>query len=613
MRISSLKRSSPRFLHASCRVSTLGIYTRTSDDMAARPTSRVRQSWATYDALVEKAFAKHEDPTMSPEPTVHPLDTVPDNSLDPLWEKVWELKSRALAAMPSKVKSLDTAGKEATGPAKDRNSKIAPLNIQVASRQTDSQEHTKVETPRAEKLPKLKRKSSATFCTSPDGRFVTATFDMLGVHKQDMHVSFRANWVVVTWRRVKTTEKMEDRTLVRERKEKQYCQSIPLPEGTTVRLWGCNAEYWHADEDLSSRTCELHEMVNDWSSDIQIHAAYALRHWLGTVLAQHRRERRLNIIARVLILDTYLMGGAIYSTRSPEKAHLMTELPRTLDERLYNLGHEEIRFLKEKTGITDDNALKIHILKVQADIYAVHPYHCIRGFGFAKLKISRFPAYKELLRLGKERPGALFLDMACCVGNDVRKAIADGFPQSQALASDLHPEFWDAGHKLFKTTPETFPVPFIPGDAFNPDFLLPSPIPTVKPTDPLPPLNSLTSLTPLVGRLSAIHTSSFFHLFPEEKQLELAKLLAPLLSPEPGSVIFGGHGGLPQKGLRERKNSHGIHMFCHSPASWKELWETQVFNPGQVRVDAFVKENIRQDVHGEVRGYQLIWSVTRLW
>ncbi len=55
-----------------------------------------------------------------------------------------------------------------------------------------------------------------------------------------------------------------------------------------------------------------------------------------------------------------------------------------------------------------------------------------------RLKISRFPAYPKLLQLGRERPGALFLDLACCVGNDVRKAVADGFPISQALASDLH-------------------------------------------------------------------------------------------------------------------------------------------------------------------------------
>ena len=53
--------------------------------------------------------------------------------------------------------------------------------------------------------------------------------------------------------------------------------------------------------------------------------------------------------------------------------------------------------------------------------------------------MSRMPMYSQLLKLGKERPGALFLDLACCVGNDVRKAVADGFPVDQALASDLHP------------------------------------------------------------------------------------------------------------------------------------------------------------------------------
>lgn len=56
-----------------------------------------------------------------------------------------------------------------------------------------------------------------------------------------------------------------------------------------------------------------------------------------------------------------------------------------------------------------------------------------------RLKISKFPAYTQLLKLGKDRPGALYLELACCVGNDLRKAIADGFPLSQAIASDLHP------------------------------------------------------------------------------------------------------------------------------------------------------------------------------
>ncbi|GJE88666.1 hypothetical protein PsYK624_047490 [Phanerochaete sordida] len=287
---------------------------------------------------------------------------------------------------------------------------------------------------------------------------------------------------------------------------------------------------------------------------------------------------------------------------------------RALDESIYKLDGADFDFISAATGITDPEELKKHIVAVQREIYAVHPYHCIRAFSFAKLKISRFPAYQQLLKLGKERPGALFLDLGCCVGNDVRKAVADGFPVNQALASDLHPEFWEMGHKLFKSTPETFPVPFIAADVFSDASLAPSPIPTSASTDPLPPLKELTSLTPLVGRLSAIHTSAFFHLFSEDGQRTLARRVAPLLAPEPGSIIFGAHGGLPQKGLRDRKNSHGIHMFCHDPQTWKELWETEVFEPGQVRVEASLVENLRQDpaTRAMVSSYHLVWSVTRL-
>ena len=170
-------------------------------------------------------------------------------------------------------------------------------------------------------------------------------------------------------------------------------------------------------------------------------------------------------------------------------------------------------------------------------------------------------------------------------------------------------EFWEMGHKLFKTTPETFPVSFIPADAFDSTYLAPCELPTQVPTEPLLPLPELKTLTPLVGRLSAIHTSAFFHLFPEEKQLELAKRIAPLLSPEPGSVIFGVHGGLPKKGFRDRKNSHGIYMFCHSPETWKELWEEEVFPEGQIKAEAILYE---RQVPGAVSSHHLVWSVTRL-
>ena len=149
------------------------------------------------------------------------------------------------------------------------------------------------------------------------------------------------------------------------------------------------------------------------------------------------------------------------------------------------------------------------------------------------------------------------------------------------------------GHKLFNTTPETFPVPFIQADAFDDKYLVMSPIPNSPPTDPLPPLNELKSLTPLIGRLSAIHTSSFFHLFSEEKQFELAQKIAGLLSPAPGSTIFGMHAGLAEKGFSKEGNRRtGGPLFCHSPDSWKELWDGVIFKQGTVKVEATLRNAV---------------------
>ena len=261
------------------------------------------------------------------------------------------------------------------------------------------------------------------------------------------------------------------------------------------------------------------------------------------------------------------------------------------------------------------------------------------------------PAYDKVLALGRERDHAIFLDLGCCcedlscsvnhifskiltrelVGNDARKVIADGFPLAGVLASDIHKgmhiiifvlvarwlilaaEFWDLGHELFKSTPETFPVPFIPGDIFDPSILEPIPSLNEAPKTPMPALSFLTSLNPLRGHVSIIHTSSFFHLFSEERQLQLARALAGLLSPEPGSILFGSHVGSAVKDFK--RSSSGRMMFCHSPESWKELWVGQVFEQGMVEVEVLLKHIDRTDfaTFAETAdNFILAWSVTRV-
>ncbi|PCH33468.1 hypothetical protein WOLCODRAFT_160087 [Wolfiporia cocos MD-104 SS10] len=285
-------------------------------------------------------------------------------------------------------------------------------------------------------------------------------------------------------------------------------------------------------------------------------------------------------------------------------------------DQFYSLTGDELAFFKSQTGIQDEAELKKHIIQVKEEALVVQPYRCISYFSFTKLFISRLPAYSQLLKLGKERQSPIFLDIGCCFGNDLRKAVADGFPAERAIGSDIHLEFWHLGNKLFKTSKETFPAHFIPGDALNPEFLKPVPPFKSLPTGSVPDLSTLRTLTPLQGRISAIHASAFFHVFEEAGQLQLAKSLAGLLSPEPGSVIFGAHAGLPEKGFRQRSRiaDTGPLMFCHSPESWIQLWDGEIFEKFTVKVEAVLVEVKHERINFLEGGvwYQLVWSVTRL-
>jgi len=81
--------------------------------------------------------------------------------------------------------------------------------------------------------PKLKKKRSRlNFRESSDGNTITATFDLPGILKEDVHVSYQQDRLTVTWQYVKVTEKEEDNKIVRERKEKKYIRTVNLPEGT---------------------------------------------------------------------------------------------------------------------------------------------------------------------------------------------------------------------------------------------------------------------------------------------------------------------------------------------------------------------------------------------
>jgi len=193
--------------------------------MLTPSSSKTLRPKGGLEKLLSKAFAPPETPTitpstslsplavkrpMAPEPPETPLhldtpqtsqghETIQTVPLSPVWNEVRQAKERALAGSPSKVKSLETGSPE---------------------------------TAKTSRGLMVKRKSSISFKESADGRYVTATFDMPGVKKQDMHVSFRTSRVMISWRTIRITETREGDSVVREREEKVFTHVIPLPIGT---------------------------------------------------------------------------------------------------------------------------------------------------------------------------------------------------------------------------------------------------------------------------------------------------------------------------------------------------------------------------------------------
>ncbi|EJD40486.1 hypothetical protein AURDEDRAFT_115857 [Auricularia subglabra TFB-10046 SS5] len=223
------------------------------------------------------------------------------------------------------------------------------------------------------------------------------------------------------------------------------------------------------------------------------------------------------------------------------------------------LGPAELEFMKRQTGIQDEHALRAHIIAVQQKAYRAFPWPYIDQFAFLWTKITAFGAYAHVLQLGRERPGALFLDVGCCFGTDARKLAEDGFPAAQILCIDSEAEFWRLGEELY--TARSPGIRFLHADVFSFNFSADTP------------------------GASALYASALFHLFSEAQQRALARRLAALLKRERGSVAFGWHIGARSKGTIQIGDGPGT-VFCHSPESWRALWEEE----GAVEVKAVLRD-----------------------
>jgi SAM-dependent methyltransferase len=156
-----------------------------------------------------------------------------------------------------------------------------------------------------------------------------------------------------------------------------------------------------------------------------------------------------------------------------------------------------------------------------------------------------YPTILQRLKTGDEN----FLDLGCCFGQEIRRLVHDGVPSSHLWGTDLRPEFFELGYKLFQDK-DTLKSNFIAADIF----------------DPSSPLKDLE------GKIDIIYAGSFLHLFNYEQQIAVCKRIVEILRARKGSFVLGRQVGNLEAGEKVHRTNAAQSMFRHNEESFKKMW-----------------------------------------
>lgn len=94
------------------------------------------------------------------------------------------------------------------------------------------------------------------------------------------------------------------------------------------------------------------------------------------------------------------------------------------------------------------------------------PYPCLGQFRFLELNLANrtdlYPRLLAGLRTGSQK----FLDVGCCLGQDIRKLVYDGVPGECLVGLELEAGFIDLGYELFRDR-DTLKARFISGSIIS--------------------------------------------------------------------------------------------------------------------------------------------------
>ncbi|KAK1767601.1 hypothetical protein QBC33DRAFT_569922 [Phialemonium atrogriseum] len=194
-----------------------------------------------------------------------------------------------------------------------------------------------------------------------------------------------------------------------------------------------------------------------------------------------------------------------------------------------------------------------HLYKIRDKAWDIAHYPCIGRWSFTNLKLLQGPTFQAVIaRLKAPDSQDALLDVACCVGQVSRKLAADGVDPARLYSTDLVPAFIDIGFELFRDRDRFPPGAFVAADLLKPDD---------------------AGAAALDGKVTLVHASNFFHLFPWEQQVQAAvRMVRFLKAGTTDAAIFGAQIGCPQPGEIKALMGAGT-RFAHDPESLQKMWD----------------------------------------
>ncbi|PYI18916.1 hypothetical protein BO99DRAFT_385569 [Aspergillus violaceofuscus CBS 115571] len=236
--------------------------------------------------------------------------------------------------------------------------------------------------------------------------------------------------------------------------------------------------------------------------------------------------------------------------------------PAWFETEVTSINPTAQRLLESYSNLKPDEVIP-HVLAVRDEAFTVCQYPCIGQMRFLSFNLATLPFYPRVMDHLRANPAAGFLDVGCCVGQEIRYLANEGIHGRQLFGCDLEQIFIDLGYRLFRDA-DRLEATFVTGDLTageDEEFAQGRLAQTVN------------------GKIEVVLTNSVLHLWDYETQVKVAARLVRLCKDQPGVMIAGRQMGTRLAG---HYTMHGfmndqVH-YRHNVESIKGFW----YDVGQV-------------------------------